>query len=259
MPTALRNPGDDTAASTSQTVKAQRQIRELILAGTLPGGSRIAELIIVEKLGISRTPIRAALMRLEQEGLLETLPSGGYAVKIFSERDVTDAIELRGMLEGLLARLAAERGVSGTLLQEARRCLVHIDEWLRAPTLSDDTFSQYVVMNERFHALLHEMADSPTIVRQLERVISLPFASPSGFVIAEAESPNARDLLAVAQYQHWRVLDAIEAREGARAEIIMREHSRIAQHNFQRVLHNPDAVPALSPQTIGVPLIRRKT
>jgi GntR family transcriptional regulator of vanillate catabolism len=86
------------------------RLREMILAGELPGGARIAELTLVEKLGVSRTPIRAALMRLEQEGLLEALPNGGYAVRTFSERDVSDAIELRGTVEGLLARVAAERG-----------------------------------------------------------------------------------------------------------------------------------------------------
>src|SRR5215207_9872674 len=94
----------------SAQVRAQLQLREMILAGELPGGARIAELSIVEKLGFSRTPIRAALMRLEQEGLLESLPNGGYAVRTFSERDVSEAIELRGTVEGLSARLAAERG-----------------------------------------------------------------------------------------------------------------------------------------------------
>ena len=92
----------------SVQLKAQLRLREMILAGDLPGGARIAELSIVEKLGFSRTPIRAALMRLEQEGLLDALPNGGYAVKTFSEREVSDAIELRGTLEGLSARLAAE-------------------------------------------------------------------------------------------------------------------------------------------------------
>src|SRR3954471_21492893 len=103
----------------SQAVKAQLRLRELILAGELPSGARIAELALVEKLGVSRTPIRAALMRLEQVGLLETLPGGGYAVRTFSERDVSDAIELRGTLEGLLARLAAERGVAAVVLSQA--------------------------------------------------------------------------------------------------------------------------------------------
>jgi len=64
-------------AGTSQAVKAQLRLREMVLAGELPGGARIAELTLVEKLGVSRTPIRAALMRLEQEGLLHRLPGGG--------------------------------------------------------------------------------------------------------------------------------------------------------------------------------------
>jgi GntR family transcriptional regulator of vanillate catabolism len=114
----------------SQSVKAQLRLREMILAGELPGGARIAELTLVEKLGVSRTPIRAALMRLEQEGLLEALPNGGYAVRTFSERDVSDAIELRGTVEGLLARVAAERGAAPVVLGEASECLRQIDELL---------------------------------------------------------------------------------------------------------------------------------
>jgi DNA-binding GntR family transcriptional regulator len=173
-------------SSGSQAVKAQLRLRELILSGDLPGGARIAELALVEKLGVSRTPIRAALMRLEQEGLLEVLPNGGYAVRTFSERDVSDAIELRGTLEGLMARLAAERGVAPVVLREARECLDQIDEVLRRPALDDETFPRYVHLNQRFHTLLVEMAASPVIARELERVVSLPFASPSGFVLAQA-------------------------------------------------------------------------
>jgi GntR family transcriptional regulator of vanillate catabolism len=69
--------------SGSQSVKAQLKLRELILAGSLPAGARIAELTLVELLGVSRTPIRAALIRLEQEGLLDALPNGGFAVRTF--------------------------------------------------------------------------------------------------------------------------------------------------------------------------------
>src|SRR5690349_9773384 len=119
----------------SQAVKAQLRLREMILVGELPSGARIAELAIVEKLGVSRTPIRAALMRLEQEGLIEVLPGGGYAVRTFSERDVSDAIELRGTLEGLAARLAAERGVEPAILAAARECLSQVDAALSHPTL----------------------------------------------------------------------------------------------------------------------------
>lgn len=245
------------ASGESAQVRALLQLRELILAGELSGGSRIAELALVERLGVSRTPIRAALMRLEQEGLLEPLPGGGYGVKTFSERDVADAIELRGTLEGLLARLAAERGAPGVVLAEARACLDRIDGVLATAALDEEGFSAYVNLNEAFHTLLYEMADSPTVSRQLERVVSLPFASHSGFVVVQAHSAKARDMLVVAQDQHRQVLDAIERREGTRAEAIMREHSRLAQRNLREVLegrpfeHDPPVMQAIK-------LIRRK-
>jgi GntR family transcriptional regulator of vanillate catabolism len=240
-------------AEGSQAVKAQLRLREMILAGELPAGERIAELAIVEKLGVSRTPIRAALMRLEQEGLLQALPNGGYAVRTFSERDVADAIELRGTLEGLAARLAAERGAASVVLAEAHQCLAQIDAVLAQPALDDEAFSRYVELNGRFHALMAEMAGSGVIERELERVVSLPFASPSGFVAVQANSPQSRDMLVVAQDQHRQVLDAIERREGARAEAIMREHSRIAQRNLREAMqsHNLDRMP-------GVRLIRQR-
>lgn len=242
------------ASEGSHAVKAQLQLRELILAGELSAGSRIAELAIVERLGMSRTPIRAALMRLEQEGLLEALPSGGYAVRTFSERDVADAIELRGTVEGLAARLAAERGASAVVLAEARQCVEQIDLVLAQPRLNDAAFGRYVELNRRFHALLSEMSGSPVIARELERVTSLPFASPSAFVLVQANSERSRDVLVVAQDQHREVLDAIENREGARAEAIMREHSRIAQRNLR------DAVRShrLHRHVPGVRLIRHR-
>jgi GntR family transcriptional regulator of vanillate catabolism len=222
----------------SQAVRAQLRLREMILAGELPAGARIAELTLVDKLGVSRTPIRTALMKLEQEGLLESLANGGYAVPTFTERDASDAIELRGTLEGLAARMAAER---------------RIDQLLAQDSLNDEAFSAYVAENEQFHALLAEMTDSEVVRRELDRVIGLPFASPSGFVIAQANSPQARDMLIIAQDQHRQVLSAIENREGGRAEAIMREHSRLAQRNLSQAMRSPD-LQGLS----TVRLIRRK-
>jgi GntR family transcriptional regulator, vanillate catabolism transcriptional regulator len=222
----------------SQAVKAQLRLRELILAGDLAAGSRIAELAIVDRLGVSRTPIRAALMRLEQEGLLQALPGGGYAVRTFSERDASDAIELRGTMEGLAARLAAERGASPAVLAQARQCVEQIDVVLAKPRLNDAAFGRYVELNRRFHALLAEMAGSAAIARELERVTNLPFASPSAFVVVQANTEHSRDMLVVAQDQHREVLDAIENREGARAEAIMREHSRIAQRNLREAVRS---------------------
>lgn len=250
----VRTPDSESAEEGgTQAVKAQQRLREWILAGDLPAGSRIAELGLVERLGMSRTPIRAALMRLGQEGLLEALPGGGYAVRTFSERDVADAIELRGTLEGLAARMAAERGVRPAWLQQAGACLDQIDQLLQQVALDDDSFSVYVHLNGRFHKLLSEMADSAVLAREIERASSLPFASASGFVGVQAHKSDARDLLVVAQHQHRQVLQAIEQREAGRAESIMREHSRIARHNLGLALQNPQ-----QSVTPGVQLIRNK-
>ncbi len=243
----------DPETGASQAVKAQLRLRKMILAGELPGGTRITELAIVEKLGVSRTPIRAALMRLEQEGLLDALANGGYAVRTFSERDAAEAIELRGTLEGLSARVAAERGVPKDALDEAKACLRQIDAVLGPLALDDEAFMLYVTLNQKFHNLLGDMAGSAVIARELARVVSLPFASPSGFALLQANSPRARDMLVIAQDQHWQVLDAIAHREGARAEFIMREHSRIAQRNLKEVLLNQD-----QGQVSGVQLISRQ-
>lgn len=227
----------------SQVFKAQLRLREMILAGVLKPGSRVTELAMVERLGISRTSIRTALMRLEQEGLIEALASGGFAVRIFSERDVADAIELRGTIEGLAARQAAEQGTSEEILDEAKECLDQIDQLLKGVTLSNDNFTHYGYLNRKFHQLIGELSGSQILMREIEKICRFPFASPSGFVVAQVDSPKARDMLIVAQDQHRQVLDAIERSEGGRAESIMREHSRLARRNLHDVLKAPETMP----------------
>ena len=241
-------------AGLSQTVKAQLRLRELIVGGDLQPGQRIAELALVERIGVSRTPIRMALVRLQEEGLLDALPGGGFVVKDFSEDDIHDAIELRGTLEGLAARLAAERGVGAVLLAEAREALARIDALLARPELDEAAFSHYVELNGRLHDLMAEMCGSHVVQRQLERAKTLPFASPNGFVFASALSPRARDTLVVAQAQHRGVVDAIERREGARAEALMREHARIARQNLDEALRSHQSMQ----QIPGARLIRRR-
>jgi GntR family transcriptional regulator of vanillate catabolism len=223
------------------TVKAQLAVRELILEGVLAPGKRISELSVVERTGISRTPIRAALQRLEEEGLIETIPSGGFAVKSFSQQDVFDSIEIRGVLEGLAARLAAERG-STARLGPLQACLQELDDVVESAIDSEDGFSRYVAANARLHALIVDLAESPALKRQIDRAVALPFASPSGFVMAQASMPESHRILLVAQDQHRCVVEAIVNREGARAEAIMQEHARLAGRNLRLALRYEKAL-----------------
>lgn len=228
----------DGEKGASQTLKTLLAVRELVLGGTLPPGERVPELFLVDRLGVSRTPVRSALAKLAEEGLLEAIPSGGYAVRAFSDREVLEAIEIRGTLEGLAARLAAERGVSGVALAPLRRLLTELDAVVGSLASVAEAFSDYVDLNARFHTALVGLAESRALERQMERALTLPFASPSAFVMAHSTMPEARTILVVAQDQHRCVVDAIERREGGRAESLMREHSRLSGRNLALALRS---------------------
>jgi GntR family transcriptional regulator of vanillate catabolism len=222
----------------SQTVNALLKLREFILGGEVKAGERMSELLLVERLGVSRTPIRAALVRLEQEGLLQALPSGGFVVNAFNERDIHAAIEIRGTLEGLAARLAAERGVPRADLDDLKHCLSGLDALVFEGGLTVDSFSGYVELNEQFHRTIIDLADSAVLSRQIARAVTLPFASASAFVMVQARLPEAQVMFTVAQDHHRCIVRAIEAREGQRAEALMREHARLARRNLELALRN---------------------
>lgn len=210
------------------------RLRELILNGEFPPGTRMSELPLVERLGVSRTPLRLALAALEHEGLLHELPAGGYAVREFTQADIRDAIEIRGALEGMAVRFAAERGVKRSELQTLRRLNDAIREQVQRADY--DSFVRYLQLNDRFHDQLLAMARSPLLERALEHALSLPFAAPGAMVLPQAELPESRDILIIAHRHHKGLIEAIERREGSRAENLAREHARIALTNLEIVL-----------------------
>lgn len=218
----------------SQTVKAMLRLRQLILDGHLKPGQRVPELALVEHTGVSRTPIRAALIQLAEEGLLEPSTSGGFTVRGFDEQEVFDAIDLRGTLEGAAARRAAERHLSHTQLAPLRDCVGAMDAIANIRKLETHHFFDYVRLNEEFHRLLVTLANSAVLSRAIERVLALPFASPSAFVLAQSELPNAQKILTIAQQHHQEILDAIARGDGDEAEHLAREHSTLAKRNLQK-------------------------
>jgi GntR family transcriptional regulator of vanillate catabolism len=197
------------------------------------------EVALAEELGISRTPIRDALMRLAAEGLLDRAPSGGFVVRSFAVRDVVDTIELRGVMEGTAARLAAERGAAPNLLAQAREILRQIDALFLDQVFDMD---QYSSLNTQFHTLLARMSQSAVLIREIDRITSLPFASPSAFLDDQSRQSELVKTLSAAQEQHRAMIDAIEGREGARAESLAREHARAARRNVEFLLSHEAAM-----------------
>ena len=238
--------------ATSQTMRALLRLRELILSGEFGYGDRMSELPLVERLGVSRTPVRLALATLEHEGLLRALPGGGYVVREFTEADIVDATELRGVLEGTAARFAAERGASRRDLRALRAVSEEIAEVVRQADY--ESFERYVGLNDRFHARLLAMAQSSQLVRALEAITALPFASASAFVMTEAELPASRQILIVAHSQHLGLIESIEQGHGSRAEALAREHARLAIANLKIALrHRAETLPGHSLIAFGAP------
>ena len=98
--------------SESHSSRVVGVVRSLVLDGVLAPGGRINEVTLSGELGVSRTPIRAALQALVGEGLVEYRHNKGYFVRQFDVSEMFDAFEIRALAEGLAARLAAERGLS---------------------------------------------------------------------------------------------------------------------------------------------------
>jgi len=226
----------------SQTINALITLREQILNGELAPGERLLELALVERLGVSRTPIRAALTRLAEEGLLEEMSGGGYAVREFSVRDIEDAIEARGSLEGMAARLAAERGVSPLALRKIKECLEQFDRLLERTDLGSEDIERYFDLNELFHNQLIMLTESFVIEHALRRITALPFASANAFVMAQSELGNAWKVFFIAQEQHRGIVEAIENREGTRAESLTREHARLSLSTLKTALKTQAAL-----------------
>ncbi|KAG1246519.1 hypothetical protein G6F65_020641 [Rhizopus arrhizus] len=94
----------------AQIDKVISELRDMVLSGALQPGERIVELQFSARLGVSRTPLRIALPELEKEGLLERLPSRGFRVRSFTVDEIGDAVDVRGVLEGMAARLPQPAG-----------------------------------------------------------------------------------------------------------------------------------------------------
>lgn len=221
----------------SERSRVVLELRRMILRGDYGPGERVTEISVAEKLGVSRTPVRLAFGALEREGLLTTWPGGGYTVTSFTPKQINDAFELRGVLEGMAARLVAEKGLSRDLARQLRSCLDEGDEILaNEPFDVAADFQRYAEMNARFHDLIVDAADSLPLKRALALNDAMPFSSSHSVVFNRTRSiGKGLRLLSFLHFQHRAIFDAIEGGEGARAEAAMREHAITARQSLGKI------------------------
>ncbi len=212
------------------------KLREWIVGGELPPEQRVAEIPIAERLGVSRTPVRQALAVLAREGLLSPAGKRGYLVRAFSEKEIFDAIEFRGVLEGMGGRLLAEQGLTPALERRLRALVTEGGEIVRREVyeLADD--SQWAGINSAFHQEIVEASGNRALVDAYNANGRLPFAGAGALLGADSTEADRRrrhhDVIRRAHLEHVAILGALLARQGSRADALLREHALLARDNI---------------------------
>lgn len=185
-------------------------IREAILGGRIPAGARLKEGELAERLGISRTPIREALLVLHEQGLVELSPNRGARVRTYSLEELDDMYHVRALLEGFAARLAAAR-LSSEAVQQLRASCQRFAE------LAPDDVERLVEENMFFHTTVLEGTGRPRLVEMARKVIQLPLVYRS----FHWYSPAQKD---ASSHYHEQLTLAFEARDPDLAELLMCAH-----------------------------------
>ena len=209
------------------TRQATERLRSLVLSGALSDYPHLTEQIACDALGMSRTPVRAALQALAQEGLLDHQPHRGYRIRPTDPETLRGAYAVRAVLEGMAVRVLAEAGLGPELEAVLADCVAEGGALL-AGKPADGPFdaAAWRAMNGRFHRALAAAAGNATLQAALRLAEGVPLAAVS--VIADLDPEPNRALLFQAQADHAAILAALRAGQSARAEARMREHVTVA-------------------------------
>ncbi|MCL6478001.1 MAG: GntR family transcriptional regulator [Peptococcaceae bacterium] len=198
-------------------------LREAIIHGRLKPGERLMEIQLAEEMGVSRTPVREAIRKLELEGFVVMIPRKGAYVSGISVKDIVDVFEVRAALEALAAGLAAER-ITAEELENLERSLVQISE------VSDrQDLNAMVETDTNFHELLYKASRNQRLFQivthlkeQIQRFRTTSLSQPG----------RSKDAL----NEHRRIVEAISERNVEMAQALAREHIENAEQSLLNAL-----------------------
>ncbi len=195
--------------------QAARVLREGILSGEIPAGSRLGEAELAERLSVSRTPIREALSRLAAEGLVELQPNRGARVATWTVDELREIFDLRLRLEPVAVRQAVAAGIIDDQLDELDELAAAMSRHGRPGRAQD--LGLLVDLNRRFHGTFITLAGNPALASALRAVTHAA-------VVHQNFHDYSRDALARSLAHHHEMVAAARARDAAWAEAIMRAH-----------------------------------
>jgi GntR family transcriptional regulator of vanillate catabolism len=212
----------------TRSLSVMDHLREAILSGELSAGTHLQEVRLSQSFGVSRTPVRAALQGLSAAGLLDYEPNRGYVVRTFSLAELIDAYEIRGALEGLAARFAAERGLSDTQSAIIEQALQRGDSvFVTHDQINETVIKTVEEINVTFHSTVLEAASNRLLGQSIELSYQVPKVSINNIFMLDFSDLSERFA------EHHAIFEAILARAPLKAETIMRDH--VASVKFSAV------------------------
>jgi DNA-binding GntR family transcriptional regulator len=215
---APRRPSPATQGAEATVVQDRsadlyQRLRNEIVSGGFYPNERLVEADLALRLGAGRTAIRAALVRLDQEGLVTREPNRGARVRLVSDREALEIEEVRVILEQLIVRHAAER-VTATDLRELRRSIVRMRE-----RLAKGDPMGYSELNAEFHQRIWAIADHGTAGRLLANLKSQSIRFQYRTILRPGRTSSSL-------HEHEVIVEALASRDPDAVEAAMRQHLR---------------------------------
>lgn len=188
-----------------------RLLRSEIFTGTLAAGATLPERLLAERLQVSRTPVREALIILQSEGLVELVPNKGASVRTITAGDLAEIYTLRGLLESHAARLASERATVEQLdaMEDAQTRLRRM--------YARGSAADQAMADLAFHTAVCEAAGSPFLATLVGQVLAFTVSFRANYKYPADRSQTAL-------VEHDAIFAAIGAHDSELAERLMREH-----------------------------------
>jgi DNA-binding GntR family transcriptional regulator len=186
-------------------------LRQAIVRGDIVPGRRLVESQIADAQGISRTPVREAMHKLERERFIERLPHGGFSVLALSRQDIIETFGIRSVLEGYAARLA----VINSREEDLKPLQTKIDEFQRL--LKKKQLQVLPEVNTEFHDLLYALSRSPRLIGMIDGLRDRIFRFRQIILKDEQQSR-------VSNEDHRLMLEYIRRRDAEGVEQLVREH-----------------------------------
>jgi DNA-binding GntR family transcriptional regulator len=203
----------DREPTVTNAVRARDELREAILTGSLPPGSRLRAEPLAERLQTSRTPVREALILLAREGLVDIEPRRGAVVRQFDTADLADLYDVRKLIEPHAARRAATRIGAHDVQRLSELC----DRADARGAADDAAVEDQVAFNEEFHRVIVAAAGSPRLEAALRAVAGIPRAFRAAFWHDDAQREQSL-------FCHRQIVHALERRQPRLAEAAMEMH-----------------------------------